>query len=284
MKKRVKKVQKELAKQNLDALLVRVWEGDNQNVLYLSGFAGSTGILLITQDKAFIITDARYYTRAVEEAPAFKLVKHTRGRKTSEHINETLAECGLKKTTRVAFEANRTTVEVADNWKKELKATLVPTHHFVERFRQYKDEDEIKALRKACKATSKVFNEVVPLIKPGVTENEVAFELDMRLRRHGALTNSFSSIVASGPNSAVPHHQTGDRKLKAGEPVVLDFAGSFRVGIAPISQERCLCPAKIPMPKWSKFTTSCLRLTRRLAKRCVPASCIVSSIRLPETI
>jgi Xaa-Pro aminopeptidase len=85
-------------------------------------------------------------------------------------------------------------------------------------------------LRKACRITSKVFNEVVPLIKAGITENAIAFELDMRLRKHGAVSNSFTSIVASGPNSAVPHHQTGDRKLKAGEPVVMDFGGLFPGG------------------------------------------------------
>lgn len=249
MKKRLKKVQKELAKHNLDALLVRVSEGDNQNVLYLSGFAGSTAVLLITKDKAFIITDARYYIRAAEEARAFKLVKHVRGQRVSAHINETLAECGLKKNARVGFEANRVTVELADQWKEHINVDLVPTFHLVERFRQFKDEDEIDALRHACKVTCKVFKEVVSLIKSGVTENEIAFELDMRLRRHGALGNSFPSIVASGPNSALPHHQAGDRKMKAGEPVVLDFGGIFPGGYCSDITRTVFVPGKKPNPK-----------------------------------
>jgi Xaa-Pro aminopeptidase len=270
MKKRVKKVQKELAKQNLDALLVRVFESDNQNVLYLSGFAGTTGLLLITRDKAFIITDARYYVRAAEEATAFKLVKHVRGKKVSEHVNETLAACGLKKTARVGFEANRISVEVAEHWKHDIKATLVPTHHFVERFRQFKDEDEVTALTHACRVTSKVFNEVVPLIKAGVTENQVAFELDMRLRKHGALTNSFSSIVASGPNSAVPHHQTGDRKLKAGEPVVLDFGGLFPGGYCSDITRTVFVPGKKPDPKMVEIYNIVLAANKAAFKALAP--------------
>src|SRR5690606_27972720 len=120
----------------------------------------TTGVLLITRDKAFIITDARYYSRAAEEAKNFVLVKHVRGRKVTDHINETLASCGLKKNAQVGFEANRITVEVAEHWKKDIKATLLPTHHFVERFRQFKDDDEIEALRHACRVTSRVFKEV----------------------------------------------------------------------------------------------------------------------------
>lgn len=82
-----------------------------------------------------------------------------------------------------------------------------------------------------------------------MTENEVAFELDMRLRKYGALTNSFSSIVASGPNSAVPHHATGERKLKAGEPVIMDFGGLFPGGYCSDITRTAFVPGKKPDPK-----------------------------------
>lgn len=249
MKQRIKKLQKTLTKNKLDALLVRVHEGDNQNVLYLSGFGGTTAVLVITQKKAYIVTDARYYLRAAEEARDYKLVKHVRGKKPTEHINEALSDAGLTKTSRVGFEAGHISVEVADAWKKEIKGSLVPTHHLVERFRQFKDDDEIDALRKACKATSKVYNEVAELIRPGMTENEVAFEIDMRLRKHGAVTNSFTSIVASGPNSAIPHHATSDRKLKAGEPVIMDFGGLFPGGYCSDITRTVFVPGKKPDKK-----------------------------------
>ena len=249
MKQRIKKVQRALEKQNLDALLVRVWEGDNQNVLYLSGFGGTTGVLVITRKKAYIVTDARYYLRAKEEAEDYKLVKHVRGKKVSEHINEALDDAGLKKSARVGFEAGHISVEVADHWQKDIKGHLVPTHHLVERFRQYKDKHEIKMLREACRSTSKVYKEIAEIIEPGMTENEVAFQIDMRLRKHGAITNSFTSIVASGPNSAIPHHATGNRKLKAGEPLIMDFGGLYPGGYCSDITRTVFVPGKKPDSK-----------------------------------
>lgn len=113
MNKRVKNLQAALAKHNLSALLVRVSEGDNQNVLYLSGFAGSTAILLITRKNAYIVTDARYYVRAAAEAIGFKLVRVQRGKKIFQFINEALKLGGLRKDSRVGFEAAHIPVQIA---------------------------------------------------------------------------------------------------------------------------------------------------------------------------
>lgn len=249
MNPRLKKLQTALVKNKLDALLVRVWEGDNQNVLYLSGFAGTTAVLLITQKKAFIITDARYFLRAAAEAPDYKLVKVQRGKKVTEFINEALTLAGLTKLARVGFEAEHIAVAVLERWKQEIKAKLVPTAHLVERFRQYKDESEVAILRKGCRATSKVYNEVAALIRPGMTEMEIAFEIDMRLRKHGAICNSFTSIVAAGPNSAIPHHATSDRKVKAGEPVIMDFGGLYAGGYCSDITRTAFVPGKRPDQK-----------------------------------
>jgi Xaa-Pro aminopeptidase len=249
VKKRLKRLQKSLEHHELDALLVRVNEGDNQNVLYLSGFGGSTAVLLVTKSNAYIITDARYYIRAAAEATNFKLVKVARGQKVPDLINEALKDAGLKKTARVGFEAAHLPVQIADIWKNSVNAKLVASVHVIERFRQFKDEDEVSQLRHACKVTSKVYNEVAALLKAGMTENEVAFELDMRLRKHGAVSNSFTSIVASGPNSAIPHHATGDRKLKAGEPVIMDFGGLFPGGYCSDITRTAFVPGKKPGDK-----------------------------------
>lgn len=270
MKHRIKKVQKALAKNKLDALLVRVNELDNQNVLYLSGFAGTTAVLVITAKKAYIITDARYYLRAAEEAPHFKLIKHIRGKKVADHINEVLASEGLRKSAKIGFEATHISVDVAQMWKKAIKGTLVPTRHLVEAFRQFKDEDEIEALRKACRSTSKVYNEVAELIRPGMTENEVAFEIDTRLRKHGAVTNSFTSIVASGPNSAIPHHATGDRKLKAGEPVIMDFGGLYPGGYCSDITRTVFVPGKKPDKKMVEIYNVVLAANKKAFKALKP--------------
>lgn len=268
--KRLKNLRSTLAKQGLAALLVRVFEGDNQNVLYLSGFSGTTGVLVITRKKAFIVTDARYFLRAAKEAPDFKLVKVQRGKKVTDHINEALAMAQLTKRSKVGFEAGQISVQSAKIWSKEIKAKLVPTVNLVERFRQYKDTAEIELLRRACKITCRVFSEVVPLIKPGITENAIAFELDMRLRKHGALGNSFPSIVASGPNSAMPHHATGDRRLKAGEPVILDFGGVFEGGYCSDITRTVFVPGKEPHAKMKEIYTVVLEANKAARKALKP--------------
>ncbi len=270
MKKRLKQVQKALRDNDLDALLVRVNEGDNQNVLYVSGFGGTTGVLLITREKGYIITDARYYQRAEAEAPDFKLVKVSRGQKVTDLINETLAAAKFDKKARVGFEAAHVPVQIAELWKAGINAKLVQTIHIIERFRQYKDDKEIAMLRKACKVTSRVYDEVAELLKPGMTETEVAFELDMRLRKYGAVTNSFTSIVASGPNSAIPHHATGERKLKAGEPVIMDFGGLFPGGYCSDITRTAFVPGKKPDPKMQKIYEVVLAANKAARKALKP--------------
>lgn len=247
--KRLKRLQKSLAEHKLDALLIRTHEGDNENVMYLSGFSGSSAVLLITSDAAIIVTDARYYARAQSEAEDYQLVKMTRGNRQIDTINEAIRAVSLSKNDKVGFEAALISVSVADAWKQDLHAKLVPTMHLVERFRQFKDEHEIACLRHACKITSKVYNQVVSLIEPGMTEKDVAFELDMRLRKLGASKNSFDSIVASGPNSAIPHHATANRKLKAGEPLIMDFGGIFEDGYCSDITRTAFVPGKKPDSK-----------------------------------
>lgn len=263
---RLRKLQKDLANHQLDGFLVRNFEGTNQNVLYLSGFGGTTAVLLITPNKAFIITDGRYYTWALKEAKGFELVKVIRGRKQVDHINEALEKAGLTRHNKVGFEAAHISVDVAEMWNKELKIKLVPTTHIVERFRQYKDPNEVKLLRKACRITSRVYKEVAAIIRAGMTELEVAFELDMRLRRYGAVTNSFPSTVASGPNSASPHHPTGDRKLRSGEPVLMDFGGLFPGGYCSDMTRTAFVPGKEPHAKMQEIYNIVLEANKTARK------------------
>ncbi len=238
-----------LGKLKLQALIVRTHEGDNENVFYLSGFSGTTAVLLITRKHAYIVVDARYYLRATSEASHFRMVRLARGGKLSDEINAILEKVGVKRGSRIGFEAAHLPVQVAESWKGSLKAKLVPTVHLVEKFRQVKDSRELAALSKACRLTSGVFKAVVPLIKPGMTEADLAFEIDMRLRLSGAAGNSFPTIVASGPNSAVPHHATGRRRLRQGEPVVMDFGGVFPGGYCSDITRTIFVPGRQPDPE-----------------------------------
>lgn len=267
---RVQRIQKELQRQKLDALIVRVFESDNQNVLYLSGFGGSSAVLLITQKQAYIIVDPRYWLRVPAEVKHFKMVKLERKASVSAIVNGLLAKAKTGKKPRLGFESTHVSVDLLGRWTKEIKATFVPTVHFVERFRQFKDDEEIEHLRKACRSTSKVYNEVVPLIRPGMTETELCFEIDMRLRKNGATANSFTTIVASGPNSAVPHHSTGNRKLKAGEPVVMDFGGIYTGGYCSDITRTAFVPGKKPDPKIVEIYKIVLEANKKAAKALKP--------------
>ena len=267
---RVKRVQQALVKQKLDALLMRVSESDNQNVLYLSGFSGSSAHLLITRKQAYIIADARYWLRVPEEVKDFKMVKLQRKESLSLVVNRLLSRSKMGKSARVGFEANHISVNLLEHWKNEISAKLVPTVHFIERFRQYKDATEIKYLREACRSTSKVYNEVVKVIKAGMTETELCFEIDMRLRKHGATANSFTTIVASGPNSAVPHHATGHRKLQAGEPVVMDFGGIYTGGYCSDITRTAFVPGKKPSAKMVEIYNIVLEANKKAFKALKP--------------
>ncbi len=189
MKERVKRLRKLLAERALSGMILRVSESgqstqpNNQNVLYLSGFGGSTAVLLVTRKKCFIIADARYWSRAKLEAPDFRLVKVKRGEKFSNFINEALALAKLPESSKVGFEADRVPFSVAEEWKKKLSVKLEPVEMLVESLRQYKDALEIKYLKSACRKTCSVYREIEALV-------ELALEIDSRLRQHGATDNS----------------------------------------------------------------------------------------------
>lgn len=276
MNKRLKRLQAALPKAKIKGLLLRVNESgqstqpNNQNVLYLSGFGGSTAVLLVTADKALIVADARYWARCKIEAKDFELVKIERGKKVSGAINEALSRAGITAKNKVGFESHRLPHQIWEDWQKELKVTLVATTGMVERLRQYKESGEIAELRAACKATSKVYQEVVALMEAGMTENDIAFEIDMRLRKHGAVDNSFSSIVASGPNSAIPHHATGERKLKPGEPVVMDFGGVFSGGYCSDITRTVFVPGKAPTAKMKEIYNIVLAANQAARKALKP--------------
>ncbi len=276
MNTRLKKLQKSLEQNKLSGLLIRVVESgqstqpNNQNVLYLSGFAGSTAILLITKTNAYIVADARYYSRAQSEAPDFELVKIVRGDKIPDVLNKALSQAGLTKKSKVGFESHQVPYEIAELWKSSLKANLVPVKGLVEKLRQYKTDDEIEKLRKACRASCKAYDDILELIKPGVREIYLANEIDASLRRHGAVGNSFGTIVASGPNSAIPHHATGDRKMKAGEPVVMDFGGLFPSGYCSDITRTIFVPGKEPKKKMKEIYEIVLQANQAARKALKP--------------
>jgi len=212
---RLTKLREALAAEGLDAILIT----QPENRRYLSGFTGSAGVLLISQDQAVLATDFRYYEQVEKQAPDFRLAKITDKFKTL--LPELVQQVGAK---RVGFESVHLTVDQHQEWQEVAEGfELVPTKEWVEKIRAVKDEDELGKIEKAIALADQAFAHIVSFIEPGMTEKEVAWELEVFMRTRGAEKLAFDIIVASGPNGAMPHATVSERVIRAGEPVVMDM-------------------------------------------------------------
>lgn len=195
---------------------------DLVNVRYLSGFTGSAGALLIYADERtpLLATDGRYRTQVAQQAPDLQAVIERAG---PSHLVAHAAAAGAR---RVGFEGHVVTVDGFDALSKAADGTeLVRASGMVEALREVKDAGEVALLRLACEAADAALRDLVDRggLRPGRTEREVGRELEALMLDHGADAASFETIVATGANSAVPHHRPTDAVLAAGDFVKIDF-------------------------------------------------------------
>ena len=202
-----------LEEKSLGALIITEME----NVRYLSGFTGSSAVAVVTIDGTFLITDGRYREQAHLEAPEWETVIYTG------QVEKAVANV-LKGAVSTGFEVTAS-FEFVERLRGALsdRATLLPTKDIVEEPRAYKDKEEISLIRQALECAGRAFGEILPLVKPGATEREIAAELDYRMMLSGADGPAFDTVVASGPNSSMPHAGVTDRALVEGDLVVIDF-------------------------------------------------------------
>lgn len=214
---RLQRVRTRLSEEGLDSLLV----SHPENRRYLSGFTGSFGYLLISQEEALLATDFRYFQQVQEQAPAYTLAKVQGG--TVESLASILQQ-HVAEGARLGFEAEHLTVALYEKLREDVGTVQwVPTQGLVERLRAVKDPEEVAAIRRAVALADDVLEAILPTLRPGVTEREVAWRLESAMRERGAEKVSFDLIVASGPNGAKPHAVTTDRPLGRGEPIVMDM-------------------------------------------------------------
>ncbi len=184
---------------------------------YLTGFTGSAGLVWIDQERQMLITDFRYIEQAASQCPAWEIVKHDG---VLEKIKELSNIYGVQ---RIAIEGEHITINQLNSWDKELAIEFVSTSKWVQNLRIVKSAEEICSLHKAAQIADEGFTRVLPRIKPGVSELDIALDLDFTMRRLGAMGVSFEPIVASGPNAALPHARPSQRCLQEGDFVVIDF-------------------------------------------------------------
>lgn len=210
---RLHRVHRSLTVRGLDALLI----GSRANILYLSGFSGSSGALLVREGEAILFTDSRYTLQAREEVEGVQV----------ESIQGPPLRAALRAArpgARIGFEAHH--VSVADHGALVAEAggvSLTPVSSLVEDLRRVKDEEEIRRIERSVEVTAKGFEAGLRTLAEGASECEVAAAIEHEMRRQGAQGTAFESIVASGPRGAWPHARASERRAEGGEPVVVDI-------------------------------------------------------------
>ncbi len=195
------------------------------NVRYLTGFTGSNGALLVPSDAGrpdVLCTDGRYRLQAGAQAPDVELLIE---RASTAALADRAAADGHRI---LGFESHDVTV---DQHRALVRAggELVSVHRAVEELRAIKDDGEVALLREACGIADRALADLIADggLRAGRTEREVGRDLDARMLGHGADAPSFETIVATGPNSAIPHHRPDDRRLERGDFVKLDFGAEY---------------------------------------------------------
>jgi len=216
---RRERTQKKAAELGADAVLVT----SPPNVRYLTGLASSNAALLLpASGRGVLATDSRYELAARRDCPDLEL---TVGRFIEPLLAAEMPRRGMR---RVAFEAHEMTVErhaellaVAGN------TSFVSFGKVIEELREVKDPSEIELIATACRISAQAFADLLPRIRPGVTERAVSRELEHRMSELGADKPAFDTIVASGPNGAIPHHAPADRPIRRGDLVTIDFGARY---------------------------------------------------------
>ena len=204
-----------LADHQLDAMLLASQAGER----YAVGFHGG-GLVLVTREGAHYSTDSRYIEAARQEVQGAQVELVTRERGHLALAAGYLQEHGLK---RVGFESGAVSVDALARYERALPCTLVPAQDLPDGLRASKDGEELAAMEKAQRITDEAFQAILNFIRPGQTEREVAARLVYELLRRGGERVSFDPIVASGPNSSMPHAVPTDRKVREGDFITMDF-------------------------------------------------------------
>ncbi|WP_130859836.1 M24 family metallopeptidase [Gracilibacillus phocaeensis] len=235
--KRLEKLRQQMKQEELEGLLIT----SSINRRYMTGFTGTAGVVVVTQNKAVFITDFRYMEQAHQQVTDFEIIEH------QGPIQKTVDEwVKAQAISSIGFEKNDLTYGQYELYKQALSVQLVPSDGLIEKIRLIKDPAELDILKEACKIGDKAFEHILSYIKPGVKEIDIANELEFFMRRQGMTSSSFDTIVASGYRSALPHGVASDKQIQSGELVTLDFGGWYHgyssdmtrtVAVGEISEE-----------------------------------------------
>lgn len=206
---------------SLDAVLIT----DGYNMRYVSGFAGATGYLYVTRERNVILTDFRYTIQAELEAPDWEIIEVGNGRNYAALINELLKN---DKVDVLGFEGDSTLYADYAKLKEVLEVKeLIGIGEEISNLRQVKTPEELESSKRAEAIGDIAFSKILDIIKPGVTELEIAAYLEFFMKTNGAENLSFDTIVASGVNSSMCHAVPTNKKIEKGDFLTMDFGCKY---------------------------------------------------------
>lgn len=203
----------------------------NSNRRYMTGFTGSSGVVLITESDAVFITDFRYVDQAETQTQGYEVVKHVGP------IGETIAaQIERLQVKHLGFEQDHVTYATYREYQELFSSQLVPVSDALEKLRLVKDASELALIRKAIQIADDTYTHILSFVQAGMTEIEVANELEFHMRKLGATSSSFDIIVASGARSALPHGVASDKVIAQGDFVTLDFGAVYQGYISDMTR------------------------------------------------
>lgn len=212
--RRLAKLRTQVRRLKLDAIVIT----NQTNVRYLSGFTGDSSAILVTQSETVFVTDFRYIEQAGEECTGYRVVKRNGG--TFKTLARQAKKLGAGK---VGIEANVLSLNAAEQFRAALgKIEMVNTHGVVGRLREIKDRDEITAIEACIRANEKCLEHIRSFLVPGIRELDISAEIEYFARGLGFDGMAFPTIAAFGPRGSLPHARPTKRRLRKGDPVLID--------------------------------------------------------------
>jgi len=216
MTNKLSKIINYIKERNLDGVLLT----SMPNIFYVSGFTGDNGLLFISEERQLLVTDSRYTLQAMEQSPDFQVIT------AKASLVKELEGLNIKK---LGFEADCVTCFQLDRFKEALEGcSFEDCSSAMREIRVVKTKQEIAFIRKAAQIADDAFSHILTFARVGMTEKEIALELEFFMRKNGAEKVSFDTIVAAGDHGAMPHAEPSERVIKAGDVVVMDFGCKYK--------------------------------------------------------
>lgn len=216
---RLNKLHEYISIKNYDGMYIT----NSTNIRYLTGFTGSAGLLLVLDQSAYFFTDGRYIQQSKEQVQNAKITIIS-----NSYFDELNNHNLLSSKMNIGFESEHMSFSYYETMISNFpKINWISTNSIVENLAAIKDNEEIQSLKTAIEITDEVFTKIIPEIKQGVTEKYISTKISYLFKMNGAEGDSYESIIAGGPRSALPHARPTDRKFEKGDFIVMDFGALY---------------------------------------------------------